>query len=310
MKILVTGCCGFIGSHLCKKLLEMGHYVVGLDNLSTGNQNHLPPEVEFIKGDIRDDKTVSSAMLEVHGCIHLAAIASVSISEVDPIYAHEVNARGTLNIFQAAQKHRQTIPIVYASSAAVYGHNESNEVGLPSKKISPISIYGADKAVNEYHAKSFWLTKKQPSCGLRLFNVYGTGQNLNSLYSGVITKFINRMLEEKPLMIYGDGSQTRDFIHVSDVVQYMANAILKLSSGSEVFEICSGHATSINNLVETLLKVTEKKADIVHLNSKVHDILHSIGNPSAATDALAYTAQISLEEGLREIWNGISNRKD
>lgn len=310
MKILVTGCCGFIGSHLCKKLLEMGHYVVGLDNLSTGNQNHLPPEVEFIKGDIRDDKTVSSAMLEVHGCIHLAAIASVSISEVDPIYAHEVNARGTLNIFQAAQKHRQTIPIVYASSAAVYGHNESNEVGLPSKKISPISIYGADKAVNEYHAKSFWLTKKQPSCGLRLFNVYGTGQNLNSLYSGVITKFINRMLEEKPLMIYGDGSQTRDFIHVSDVVQYMANAILKLSSGSEVFEICSGHATSINNLVETLLKVTEKKADIVHLKSKVHDILHSIGNPSAATDALAYTAQISLEEGLREIWNDISNRKD
>lgn len=302
MKILVTGCCGFIGSHLCTELLEMGHDVVGLDNLSTGNKNLLPPKVEFIKGDIRDLKTVSDAMQEVNGCIHLAAIASVSISEGDPIYAHEVNARGTLNIFQAAQKHRQTIPIVYASSAAVYGHNESNELGLPSKKISPISIYGADKAINEFHAKSFWLTKEQPSCGLRLFNVYGTGQNLNSMYSGVITIFIDRLLRNKALEIYGDGSQTRDFIHVSDVVQYLISAMLQLSSGSKVFEICSGHATSIKYLAETLLKITDRKIDIVYKKSKAHDILHSIGDPSIATEALEYKAKINLEEGLREIW--------
>ena len=287
----------------------MGHYVVGLDNLSTGNKNRLPPEVEFIKGDIRDADAVSNAMQEVNGCIHLAAIASVSVTEADPIYAHEVNAQGTLNIFQTAQKHRQTIPIVYASSAAVYGHNKNNESELPNKEVSPISIYGADKAINEFHAKSFWLTKKQPSCGLRLFNVYGTGQNLNSMYSGVITTFIDRLLGGKALKIYGNGSQTRDFIHVSDVVQYMINAILQLNSGSEVFEICSGHATSINNLAKTLLKVTSKETAIVHEDSKMHDILHSIGDPSAATKTFEYKAQVGLEEGLINVWNEISNKK-
>lgn len=288
----------------------MGHKVVGLDNLSTGDEHRIPAAVELMQGDIRCIETVTKALTGVDGCFHLAAIASVAVSEDNPIYAHEVNAKGTLNIFQAAQYQQKNIPIVYASSAAVYGHRQNDECGAPSTKISPISIYGSDKAVNEFHAQSFWLTKKQPSCGLRFFNVYGTGQNQNSMYSGVITAFVKQLIEGNALNIYGDGSQTRDFIHVSDVAQYMIYAMSTLRSGADVYDICSGHATSINHLAKALLEIANKEAAIIHKSPKRHDILHSIGNPLPAMKTFKYDTQISLEQGLREIWHEMINRQD
>lgn len=301
MKYLVTGCCGFIGKRLCQDLLHLGHQVTGLDNLSTGNKTYLPPEVNLVVGDIRDHQTVTDAIQGVDGCFHLAAIASVAIAEDDPIYAHSVNAQGTLNIFHASQQHSSIIPIVYASSAAVYGETGKS---LYNRKVCPISIYGADKAINEYHAKSFWHSHQQPSCGLRLFNVYGPGQNPASAYSGVITRFITSISQDKELVVFGDGNQSRDFIHVSDVTSYMIKAmnLLSLNHQALIYDICSGSRTSINQLIAALSEITGSPLQPRYLPNQKHDIEHSIGNPTAATTTLVFKPQINLFDGLQDLW--------
>jgi UDP-glucose 4-epimerase len=248
MKYLVTGGCGFIGSHLVDALSADGHLVRILDNLSTGTLTYKPPGVEFIHGDIIEPEIVADAMEGMDGCFHLAAVASVERGNLDWVGSHRTNIT-TVTIFDTARKADTPIPVVYASSAAVYGENLDtlSEDTTPR----PVSAYGADKLGCELHGFVASRVHGVPNCGLRFFNVYGPRQDPRSPYSGVITIFSNRLREGREITINGDGHHSRDFIYVVDVVNAL-RAAMKYSSAngniSDVFNICTGVETNIIDL--------------------------------------------------------------
>lgn len=308
MHFLVTGGCGFIGTHLCNYLTEQNHQVTVLDNLSTGKANNLHPKVELIVGDIRNHDLLQKCIKNKDGCFHLAAISSVKTVMSDWLNAHQTNTQGTLSVFQAAGSSNPPTPVVYASSAAIYGHNQTPPFMEDSQPM-PISIYGTDKLTNEGHAKALWLSHCVPSTGLRFFNVYGTGQNPNSSYSGVITNFINALIMNHPLKIYGDGSQTRDFIHVSDVTKHLYQAMLYTRQGSEIYNVCTGISTSIQQLAEKLTHIAQAPINIEYCPNMPGDIFSSLGNPDKAIDKLRYSSKVSLLDGLKATWEGVKNDK-
>ena len=206
MKYLVTGGCGFIGSHLVDALTAANHSVRILDDLSTGSLAYTPDTAEFIRGDVADPGTVEKAMRRVDGCFHLAAVASVERCNLDWPGTHRTNLAGTVAVFDAARK--RSTPVVYASSAAVYGNNP--DVLTEDTVLRPISAYGADKLGCELHGLVAHRVHRVPNCGLRFFNVYGPRQDANSPYSGVITIFSSRITNSQPIIINGDGHGSRD----------------------------------------------------------------------------------------------------
>ena len=220
---LVTGGCGFIGSHLVEDLLNRGHRVRILDDLSTGKRSNLPAgapsrQCELITGDVIDRELVERCFEGVDHCFHLAAVASVQRSNEDWSGTHRINLTGAINIFDAAR--RQRVPVVYASSAAVYGDNADTPL-QESAQLRPLTAYGADKLGCELHARVASLVHSVPTTGLRFFNVYGPRQCASSPYSGVISIFADRLTRAEPLVVFGDGEQTRDFIFVKDVVAFL-----------------------------------------------------------------------------------------
>src|SRR5580658_7797789 len=214
---LVTGGAGFIGSHLCDALLARGDKVRVLDDLSTGRRANLPSQAGLIVGDIADPETALAATDGIDGCFHLAAIASVERGINDWLGTNRVNLSGTISIFDAIRRHGTKAPVVYASSAAVYG--DCRTIPIPeTAECRPLSAYGADKRGCELHAVTATHVHGIPTTGLRFFNVYGPRQDPKSPYSGVISIFCERIRNEMPVDVLGDGAQTRDFVHVSDVV--------------------------------------------------------------------------------------------
>lgn len=297
MRCLVTGGAGFIGSHLCERLLEQGHEVTVLDNLSSGSRAQIPAPCKLELGDIRDGETVARVMKKVDACFHLAAIASVEVARKDWRLAHSVNLAGTLEIFQAAKVF--DVPIVYASSAAVYGD------GLPQPLCEtmlprPVSLYGADKLAGEIHAQA--LTGLR-ALGLRFFNVYGPRQNPGSPYAGVISLFARKLIAGEQLTIHGDGQQTRDFIHVQDVAAALCRG-MDLLVGNEtlppVFNICTGTATSVHTLAATMAEIAGMPPNIVHGTAREGDVRYSCGNPLSAKQFMNLGADITLMQGLGE----------
>lgn len=296
---LVTGGCGFIGSHLCDALVEAGHRVVVLDNLSTGKLENLPADAEFVSGDICDQRLVKQLMSDVDGCFHLAAIASVQSSIEDWTQCHRVNLTGAINVFDAARASRRgAVPVVYASSAAVYGDNASVPLS-ESERPSPLTPYGADKLGCELHARVATLIHRVPTTGFRFFNVYGTRQDPDSPYSGVISLFINRLSQGLPLTIFGDGKQARDFIFVGDVVGFMIRAMLNPATQSRVLNACTGSMVTITELAKTLAAITGSNLEIDYRPARAGDIRISLGNPRKALKELNIGPSISLAEGLQ-----------
>ena len=293
---LVTGGCGFIGSHLCAALLRRGDAVRVVDNLSTGSLSHLPPAAAFIKGDVADPGLVREAFIGVDGCFHLAAIASVQASTRDWLGAHRTNLTGTITVLDAAAVHAP-VPVVYASSAAVYGDGSS----LPFSEISErraLSAYGADKIGCELHARVASKVYLLPTVGLRFFNVYGPGQNANSPYSGVVSIFAERIRNGEPIDIFGDGSQTRDFIFISDVIAALLHAMDARLIGDNVFNICTGRGTSVLELARTIADVYGHRLQIQFKPERPGDIKHSLGNPTAARQVLGLETSTQLRAGL------------
>ena len=271
---LVTGGAGFIGSHLVERLLSLGHKVRVIDNLVSGRLENIPAETEFVQGDIRDPLALEQAFLDVSGCFHLAAIASVQKSVEAPRETCEVNTMGTISVFDAAC--RAGVPVVYASSAAIYGANENvplAEDALPQ----PLSPYAADKLSNEFHARALGSSRKWPSFGLRFFNVYGPRQDPHSPYSGVVSIFLQRAIDGKDLVIYGDGQQSRDFIHVSDVTRFLVAAMEKADATAPVANVCTGRSTSVTDLARML--VERYGGAIVHEAGRAGDVRRSLGSP-------------------------------
>lgn len=299
MKFLVTGGCGFIGSHLCDALAERGHFIRILDDLSTGVVDYLPEGAELIKGDVADEATVKHAMKGMDGCFHLAAVASVERSVTDWCGTHRINQQGTVNVLDAAvTASRIPLPVVYASSAAIYGDNATVPLDESSAP-RPISAYGADKLGSELHGRVAWLNHRVSTVGLRFFNVYGPRQNPASPYSGVISIFIDRILKGQTLKIFGDGSQTRDFIYVGDVVQHLLSAMFNQPGEASVYNVCTGQSTSITQLARTLARVAGVEAEIQYEAARSGDISISLGDPKKAQLRFGLNSRVSLGDGLQ-----------
>jgi len=292
---LVTGGCGFIGSHLVDSLLADGHRVRIIDNLSTGKLENVPSHCEIVLGDITDSLLVKESMKDMDACFHLAAIASVQESNENWIRTHQVNQTGTINVLDASRKYQT--PVVYASSAAVYGDNA--EIPLKeNSRLRPLTGYGADKLGSEQQALVASLVHGVPTVGMRFFNVYGPRQNPDSPYSGVISIFVDRLLKGKSLTIFGDGEQTRDFIYVADVVCFLRAAMSKISRTSSVFNVCTGKSVTVNQLARMIMSITGNSVSLNHQMSRKGDIRVSVGDPGYAKQKLSVTANKTLIKGL------------
>ena len=299
MRYLVTGGCGFIGSHTTAALVAAGNDVLILDNLSTGKLHNLPRGAELMIGDITDSAAVGEAMEGVDGVFHLAAVASVEQCNQHWPVCHRTNLGGTVTIFEAARRTRRggPVPVVYASSAAVYG--ESARVPLRETAWSrPQSPYGADKLGCELHAAAGFRVHGLPTCGIRFFNVYGPGQDSASPYSGVISIFCDRARKEQEITIFGDGRQTRDFVYVADAVDGLLAAMDRCREEATVVNICTGRATSLLDLVDHIEQHLHTRARLRFAERRPGDIGVSVGDPSFGAEHLGFRAQTTVRAGL------------
>ena len=295
----VTGGAGFIGSHLADLLLAAGHSVRIVDDFSTGKRENLPPGAEIMPGDVTDPALMRLALEGADGCFHLAAIASVARANEDWRGTHQVNQTGTVTVLDAARTAGR-IPVVYASSAAVYG-DVGTAPAVEALRPAPLTAYGADKLGSELHGRVAFLVHGVPTLGLRFFNVYGPRQDPSSPYSGVISIFADRLARRQPVTINGDGQQTRDFIHVADVTAHLAAAMahLERKPGAEVLNVCTGTGTSLTELVVALGAVQGGGAPLAtHGPARLGDIRQSIGDATLAKETLGVTANIGLAAGL------------
>jgi UDP-glucose 4-epimerase len=307
MKVLVTGGAGFIGSHVVDCLVKESCAVRVFDDLSSGKltniQGHLKSgKVEFVKGDIRDALAVRKNLEGIDAVVHLAALISVPFSFENPALTFDVNLFGTLNLLRSCVQ-KGIGKFVFVSSCAVYGDPELLPVN-EAVKANPISPYAESKLVGERYCLGFSERELLRLVVLRFFNVYGPRQGLND-YSGVITQFIDRLKQGKPLLVYGDGSQTRDFVNVKDI----ANAVLaslKTGVSSDVFNVGSGKSTSINELAKTVSEIFDRDLDIHYKEPRTGDIKHSYADISKAKKFLGYEPKFSLSDGLRELIEGQS----
>lgn len=300
---LVTGGCGFIGSHLCAALLARGDRVRVLDDLSTGSRANLARGASLIVGKVEDAALMQVAMQGVDGCFHLAAVASVARCTEAWLATHRINLSATIAVLDAARAgpwRPVAVPVVYASSAAIYGMPESCPLDedAPAR---PLSAYGADKLGCEQHARVAGMVHGVPSTGLRFFNVYGPRQDPRSPYSGVISIFCERLNRGQPVAVHGDGQQTRDFVFVGDVVTALMAAMPAASIEAPVFNVCTGRPTSLLDLIAGIGRVCGREAQIEHQPPRPGDIRHSVGSAKRAKQALRLGTPVALEDGLAAV---------
>ena len=300
--ILVTGGCGFIGSHVADALVARGDQVRVLDDLSTGRLDNLPPQAELIRGDVADPAVVARAMRGVDGCIHLAAVASVVRCAEDPVGAHATNLTGAIAVLDAARRAGGP-PVVYASSAAVYGDTQRDLLD-EAAPVAPKSAYGVDKLGCELHAAVF-SRAGLPTLGLRLFNVYGPRQDGASPYSGVISIFVERLARGAGLLVLGGGGQTRDFVYVADVAAVMLAGLDRLRGSQAlppvmppVLNVCTGQAVSVLTLAGTLASLHGVRPRIEHQPARAGDVAASCGDPTLLRSTLGWAPETTLAEGL------------
>ena len=304
MKFLVTGGAGFIGNNIVRLLLKSNHDVDIIDNLHTGkieNIRDILNKINFFKIDIRNREELEKIINNYDGIFHEAALTAVPESFEKPKEYNDVNVIGTKNIFDIAN--RRNIRVVYASSSSVYG----NTIEIPIKENSkrePINPYGQTKLDDEILAEKL---KDLSVIGLRYFNVYGIGQNIS--YAGVITNFLEKIKNKKPLIINGKGNQVRDFIHVNDIAKSNLDAMLS-NVKKGFFNIGTGIPTSINNLAEMMVKISQNQNKIIHGPELDGDIEVSQANIEFTKKSINWNHLINLEEGLFElIQDSIKNYK-
>ena len=291
MKILVTGGAGFIGRYLTEHLLKNNEITI-YDDLSSSTGEKISPlinkGVKFVKGDILDFKLLSESSKNFDIIIHLAAKSDVSESVIHPEITTSVNLNGTINVLKCCAQNKIK-KIIFASSAAVYGNCKDLPITEESKT-EPLSPYGASKLSAENEIKRYANEFGFDAIILRMFNVYGVGQN--DLYSGVISVFLKNIAQNKPLVIYGDGEQTRDFVSIYDIVQAFDHVIL--SNGVKTFNIASGKSVSINKLAEILL--AGEKFKVIYKEQKKGDIKNSVVDVTLAEKELGFYAKRSLQD--------------
>jgi UDP-glucose 4-epimerase len=307
MKFVVTGGAGFIGSHIVEAIAR-SHEVVVIDNFSSGKRENLSmfaDSINIIQGSITDLPLLKDAFKGADGIFHLGAIASVARSVDDPFVTHETNLTGTLNVLLAARD-CGVRKVVFSSSSAVYG----DEPTLPKREDMPsvpLSPYAVSKLAGEYYCKVFSELFGVKTISLRYFNVFGPRQDPQSEYAAVIPKFITRLLDNQPPVIFGDGKQTRDFVYVKDVVQ--ANLLAMQSSATGTFNIGSGERIDLTTLAGTLLAIMNVNLPPIYKKPRSGDIRDSVSDITAAKRTFGYLSSYSLDKGLAETIRWFRHRK-
>jgi nucleoside-diphosphate-sugar epimerase len=301
VKVLVTGGAGFIGSHLVDELIKEECEVSVLDDFSTGKlenieQNLSQAKLRLVKGDIRETQKVKKAIGDSEAVFHLAAITSVSYSVMHRDVTRDVNVNGTLNLLETSLNSSVEY-FVLVSSCAVYGEAEHLPIS-EEEPTKPLSPYAESKLEAERQCREFYAKHGLKTTILRPFNVYGPRMR-NDQYGGVIAKFIERLQSNKPPIIYGDGTQTRDFIHVQDIVSAMKMVIGNEKAAGQTFNVATGAPTTISQLVQLLTKlVGDKKIKPQYRPARQGDLKHSYANIQKATDNLGFEPKITLKQGL------------
>jgi UDP-glucose 4-epimerase len=293
--VVVTGAGGFIGSHLAESLLAQGRRVRGVDNFVTGRRAQVPAGVELLEGDVND--VAAEALRGASAVYHLAALPSVPRSVQRPLESHRATAQGTLAILDAAER-AGVRRVVFASSSSVYGDTPvlPKHEGMAPRPLSP---YAAAKLAGERYAGSWAARGTIETVSLRFFNVYGPRQDPDSPYAAVIPIFIRRLREGKPMPVYGDGGQTRDFTFVDDVVQGVIRAGSVAGISGRVYNIAGGRPVSVLEMGRALARRMGKTPDFEFLPSRAGDIRDSFADAGAARRDLDYSAATPLDEGLR-----------
>jgi len=276
--------------------LSKNHSITIYDDLSNSTKPDFE-NVEFVKGDILDYENLVKSSKGFDMIIHLAAKSNVAESVIHPDETMNVNVKGTENILKCCLQN-EIKKIIFASSAAVYG--ECNDIITEETKTNPLSPYGESKLLAENKIKSFAQENDLDAVILRMFNVYGNGQN--DQYAGVITKFSNNILQNIPLKIYGDGKQTRDFISIHDVVESFHHALENISGKKgTIYNIGTGIATTIAQLAKLMLEISGKNLEINYVGEKKEDIKYSVADITLAKKELGFVAKTKLKEGLTKI---------
>ena len=295
MKLAITGASGQLGSYLLDELMA-NNEVVGVDIRPTEHEAH---RNLVHRADVRTPWTMTSWLKDVDVVVHCAAQVSVVNSILDPLGDMDTNIRGTLCMLQAC-KEMGVGRLVHISSAAVYG----NPVRVPldeSHPKKPMSFYGSSKASAEDYVRVFSDNKGLDYMIIRPFNFFSKRAEPTNPYSGVITKFVQMALAGKPITIEGDGEQTRDFLHATDVSAMVCKAAFS-SVKNETVNCCSGKGTSINELAKAVLRASPNQVDILHVAPRVGDIRHSVGDVSKAKRLFDFEARMSLDEGIASMF--------
>ena len=312
---LVTGGAGFIGSHVAERLLAEGHRVRVLDNFSTGSKANLifargNKKLEVIRGDLRNAKTVERAVRGVSAVFHQAAMRSVPRSVADPLGCNAANVTGTLHVLYAAAQQKKKPRVVYASSSSVYGENPE----LPkreSQPTAPISPYAATKVADEIYASVWNRLFGVETVGLRYFNVFGPRQDPKSEYAAVIPRFILWGVEGKPLQVHGDGTQSRDFTYIDNVVS--ANLLAARAPAAAVagksYNVGCGSRTSLLEIISMLETMLGHPFKRKHSPSRVGDVPHTLADVGRAKQDMGYEPIVDFDEGLRRTVEFFTGRK-
>lgn len=301
MKFLVTGGAGFIGSNIVEELLKRGHSVRVLDNFATGKRENLKEfnsDIDLMEGDIRSYHIVRQAVKNIEIILHQAALPSVPRSINDPITTNEVNVMGTLNILDAA-KDAGVRRIIYASSSSVYGDNPE----LPKRENmlpNPLSPYAVSKLAGEKYCQVFGKLYDIETVILRYFNVFGPRQDPNSQYSAVIPKFIKAMKENRPPIVYGDGTQSRDFTYVSNIVEGNILAATREIESGLVMNCATHGQVSINDLIKQINELLSKQIEPIYERPRPGEIKHSFADIELIRRKLNYATKIKFFDGLNK----------
>lgn len=312
---LVTGCAGFIGSHLCERLLSLDQEVVGIDNLSTGLESNvtllrnLSSNFSFCEVDITDLEKLKECIGNVDYILHQAAIGSVPRSISDPITSHRSNVDGTCNLLVFANQ-KKVKKLVYASSSSVYG-DDSSDFKIEEKTGNLLSPYALTKKTNELYADVFARTYELKCVGLRYFNVFGPRQNPNGPYAAVIPKWIDSLKSKEGISINGDGSTARDFCYIENVVQAnIISAVNEQEFAHDIFNVALGGKTTLNDLAKKLIAISGLDKDQIEIRYnpfRKGDIYISCANISKIEKTFNYIPAVKIDEGLRLTYESFSS---
>lgn len=299
MRLLITGGAGFIGSNLAKLALTRGVEVTILDDLSTGYRENIEDlDVTFIEGSILDIHAVRKSLVAVDSVIHLAALGSVPRSIQDPMATHAANATGTLMVLDEARQ-VGVEHFVVSSSSSVYGMNPA----LPKSErewVRPMSPYAVTKLATEQYVLAYQQSYGMETLAFRFFNVYGPGQKAGHAYAAVIPVFIDALLDGRPLPINGDGTHSRDFTYVGTVCRVLLDAATRRVSHAEPVNLAFGTNTTLNELVETIGRVTGRSAHVEHRSARPGDVKHSQADNKVLRSLFPEVQPVTLEQGIAE----------